>query len=101
MANAADSLLILQNFPPPFLTKPFLQIFKRSFAGPYKVFDFPARLAALPEGRQSPRHLWPKAFASVFLDGAIRIPNMHRLEAEFRRGVLTQRIGKLSEDAIG
>jgi len=66
-----------------------------------KVFDFSARVATLPEGRQSPRHPWPKVFDSVFLGGAIQIPNVHRLEAECRQGVLRQRIGKLSEDTIG
>ena len=66
-----------------------------------KVFDWSARVAALPEGRQSPRHPWPKVFDSVFLGGAIQIPNVHRLEAECGQGVLRQRIGKLSEDAIG
>jgi hypothetical protein len=66
-----------------------------------KVFDWPARVAALPEGRQSPSHPWPKVFDCVFLGGAIQIPNVHRLEAECKRGVLRQRIGSLSEDAMG
>ena len=66
-----------------------------------KVFDWSARLAALPEGRQSPLHAWPKVFDCVFLGGAIQIPNLHRLEAECQRGVLRQRIGNLSEDAMG
>ena len=66
-----------------------------------KVFDWPARVAALPEGRQSPPHPWPKVFDCVFLGGAIQIPNVHRLEAECQRGVLRQRIGNLSEDAMG
>ena len=66
-----------------------------------KVFDWSARVAALPEGRQSPPHPWPKVFDCVFLGGAIQIPNVHRLEAECRRGVLRQRIGNLSEDTLG
>jgi hypothetical protein len=66
-----------------------------------KVFDWSARVAALPEGRQSPAHPWPKVFDGVFLGGAIQIPNLHRLEAECRRGVFRQRIGKLSEDTLG
>ena len=66
-----------------------------------KVFDWSARVAALPEGRQSPRHPWPKVFDSVFLGGAIQIPNLHRLEAECRAGVLAQRIGALSENTMG
>ncbi len=66
-----------------------------------KVFDWSARVAALPEGRQSPLHAWPKVFDCVFLGGAIQIPNLHRLEAECQRGVLRQRIGNLSEDAMG
>jgi hypothetical protein len=40
-------------------------------------------------------------FDGVFLGGAIQIPNLHRLEAECRRGVFRQRIGKLSEDTLG
>jgi len=66
-----------------------------------KVFDWSARVAALPEGRQSLQHAWPKVFDSLFLGGAIQIPNLHRLEAECQGGVLRQRIGKLSEDAMG
>jgi len=66
-----------------------------------KVFDWSARVAALPEGRQSPSHPWPKVFDCVFLGGAVQIPNVHRLEAECKRGVLRQRIGNLSEDAMG
>jgi hypothetical protein len=66
-----------------------------------KVFDWSARVAALPEGRQSPAHPWSKVFDCLFLGGAIQIPNVHRLEAECTRGVLRQRIGKLSEDAMG
>ena len=66
-----------------------------------KVFDWSARVAALPEGRQSPPHPWPKVFDCVFLGGTIQIPNVHRLEAECRRGVLRQRIGNLSEDTLG
>jgi hypothetical protein len=66
-----------------------------------KVFHWSARVAALPEGRQSPLHAWPKVFDGVFLGGAIQIPNLHRLEAECQRGVLRQRIGKLSEDTLG
>ena len=66
-----------------------------------KVFAWSARVAALPEGRQSPAHPWPKVFDGVFLGGAIQIPNLHRLEAECRRGVFRERIGKLSEDTLG
>jgi len=66
-----------------------------------KVFDWSARVAALPEGRQSPSHPWPKVFNCLFLGAAIQIPNLHRLEAECLRGLLRQRIGKLSEDTLG
>lgn len=66
-----------------------------------KVFDWSARVAALPEGRQSPRHSWKKVWDAVFLGAAVQIPNLHRLEAECRGGVLEQRVGALSEDAIG
>ena len=66
-----------------------------------KVFDWSARVAAQPEGRQSPRHPWKKVWDAVFLGAAVQIPNLHRLEAECRQGVLGQRIGALSEDAMG
>ncbi len=66
-----------------------------------KVFDWSARVAALPEGRQSPRHPWRKVWDAVFLGAAVQIPNLHRLEAECRAGVLAHRIGALSEDAMG
>lgn len=66
-----------------------------------KVFDFSARVQALPEGRQSPRHPWPKIFHAAFLGAACQFPTLHRLEAECRTGVLATRIGPLSEDAIG
>jgi len=66
-----------------------------------KVFDWLARVAALPEGRKSPRHPWQKVWDAVFLGAAVQIPSLHRLEAECRQGVLAQRIGALSEDAMG
>ena len=65
-----------------------------------KVFDFSARVQALPEGRQYPRHPWPQIFDAVFLGAACQIPTLHRLEAECRTGVLAHRIGPLSEDDI-
>jgi hypothetical protein len=66
-----------------------------------KVFDFSARVAAMPEGRPYARHPWRKVWDAVFLGAAVQIPNVHRLEAECRQGVLAQRIGALSEDTIG
>ena len=66
-----------------------------------KVFDWSARVAALPEGRQSPRHPWKKVWDAVFLGAAVQIPNLHQLEAECQAGVLRQRIGALSEDTMG
>lgn len=66
-----------------------------------KVFDFSDRVAALPEGRLYPRHPWKKIFDAVFLSAACQFATVHRMEAECRQGVLAQRIGPLSEDAIG
>jgi hypothetical protein len=66
-----------------------------------KVFAWSARVAALPAGRQSPRHPWGKVWDAVFLGAAVQIPNLHRLEAECRAGVLAQRMGGLSEDTMG
>jgi Transposase DDE domain len=66
-----------------------------------KVFDFSARVAALPEGRLYPRHGWKKVFDALFLGAACQFPNVHRIEMECREGVLSQRIGPLSEDTMG
>jgi len=66
-----------------------------------KVLDWSRRVAALPEGRQSPQHPWQQVWDAVFLGTAVQIPNVHRLEAECRAGVLAQRIGALSEDTVG
>jgi hypothetical protein len=66
-----------------------------------KVFDWSARVAALPEGRQFPRHPWSKVLGAVFLGAAAQIANLHQVEAECRAGVLAQRVGALSEDTIG
>jgi hypothetical protein len=65
-----------------------------------KVFDLSARVTAMEEGRQSPRHGWRKVFDAVFLGAALQIRHLHRVEAECRQGVLQQRIGKLSEDTM-
>ena len=65
-----------------------------------KVFDFSDRVAALPEGRIYPRHPWKKIFDAIFLGAACQFPALHRIEAECRRGVLTHRIGALSEDCL-
>lgn len=66
-----------------------------------KVFDFPARVQALPEGRRFPQHSGKKIFDAVFLGAACQFPALHRIETECRQGVLGQRIGALSEDTMG
>jgi hypothetical protein len=66
-----------------------------------KVFDFSAKVGALPDGRQSPRHHGKKIFDAVFLGAACQFPAVHRIETECQRGALAKRIGPLSEDAIG
>jgi len=65
------------------------------------VFDFSAKVGALPDGRQSPRHHGKKIFDAVFLGAACQFPAVHRIETECQRGALSKRIGSLSEDAIG
>jgi hypothetical protein len=65
-----------------------------------KVFDFSAKVDALPEGRPSPRHHGKKIFDAVFLGAACQFPAVHRIETECQSGALSQRIGALSEDAI-
>ncbi len=65
-----------------------------------KVFDFSARVGALPDGRQSPRHTGNKIFDAVFLGAACQFPALHRIETECKGGALSKRIGSLSEDAI-
>ena len=44
-----------------------------------KVFGLSARVAAMPEGRQSPRHPWKKVWDAVFLGAVMQISNLHRL----------------------
>jgi hypothetical protein len=66
-----------------------------------KVFDFSRLVAALPEGRQSPQHPWPKVFDAVFLGAAMQIPSLLQIEAECRGGALAKRIGAISDDTLG
>jgi len=66
-----------------------------------KVFDFSAKVGALPDGRQSPQHNGKKIFDAVFLGAACQFPAVHRIETECKSGALFKRIGSLSEDAIG
>ena len=66
-----------------------------------KVFDWPRQVKALPEGRQSPQQEWNQVFDAVFLGAACQFPGLPRIEAECRDGVLSKRIGPLSEDTIG
>jgi hypothetical protein len=66
-----------------------------------KVFALSARVAAMAEGRQSPRHPGPKVWDAVFLGAAMQISSLHRLEAECRGGILAARLGALSEDTMG
>jgi hypothetical protein len=66
-----------------------------------KVFDFSSHVEALPEGRRYPYHSGKKIFDAVFLGAACQFPAVHRIETECRPGgVLSKRIGPLSEDAI-
>lgn len=67
-----------------------------------KVFDFSSHVGALPDGRLYPCHSGKKIFDAVFLGAACQFPAVHRMETECQRGgVLSKRIGPLSEDAIG
>jgi hypothetical protein len=66
-----------------------------------KVFDFSARVGALPEGRQWPQHPWHKVFDAVFLGAAMQMPSLLQIEAECRNGALAKRIGPISDDTIG
>jgi hypothetical protein len=66
-----------------------------------KVFDFSARVGALPEGRQWPQHPWQKVFDAVFLGAAMQMPSLLQIEAECRNGALAKRIGPISDDTIG
>ena len=66
-----------------------------------KVFDFSSQSAALPDGRPYPYHSGKKIFDAVFLGAACQVSSIHRLETECQPGgVLSKRIGPLSEDAI-
>lgn len=66
-----------------------------------KVFDFSARVDALPEGRRSPQHPGKKILDAVFLGAACQFPALLRIEAECQQGALSKRIGAVSEDALG
>lgn len=66
-----------------------------------KVFGFPDLVAALPEGRMYPVHCWQKVFDAVFLGSACQFATIHRIEFESKAGVLSKRIGPLSEDTMG
>jgi hypothetical protein len=66
-----------------------------------KVFDFSSSVQALPDGRCYPQHSGKKIFDAVFLGAACQFRSVHRLERACRPGgVLSKRIGPLSEDAI-
>ena len=67
-----------------------------------KVFDFSSHVGALPDGRLYPYHSGKKIFDAVFLGAACPFPAVHRIETQCKRGgVLSKRIGPLSENAIG
>lgn len=66
-----------------------------------KVFSFSDLVCAMPEGRQSPRHPWPKVFDAVFLGAAMQMPSLLQIEAECRNGALARRIGSISDDTLG
>ena len=56
----------------------------------------------MPDGRLYPYHSGKKVFDAVFLGAACQLPAVHRIETECKRGgVLSKRIGPLSENAIG
>lgn len=65
-----------------------------------KVFDFPALVAQLPEGRQSPQHACQKVFVALFLGAACQMASLHQVERECRDGALAHRIGPISEDTF-
>jgi len=66
-----------------------------------KVFGFADLAAALPEGRTHPLHPWKKVFDAVFLGSACQFASVHRIEFESNAGVLSKRIGPISEDTLG
>jgi hypothetical protein len=67
-----------------------------------KVFDFSSQVSALPDGRHYPYHSGKKIFDAVFLGAACQFRSVHRMETECQPGgVLSKRIGALSEDAMG
>jgi len=77
-------------------------VVRRQFE-PYldKVFGFAGLVAALPEGRTYPLHPCRKVFDAVFLGSACQLATTHRIEFESHAGVLSKRIGPLSEDTLG
>jgi len=66
-----------------------------------KAFDFSSQVRALPDGREYAHHSGKKIFDAVFLGAACQFAALHRIETECQPGgVLSKRIGPLSEDAI-
>lgn len=66
-----------------------------------KVFGFSDLVAGMPEGRTYPVHPWENVFDAVFLGSACQFATLHRIEFESRDGVLSKRIGPISEDTLG
>ena len=66
-----------------------------------KVFGFADLVAGMPEGRTYPLHPWKNVFDAVFLGSACQFATLHRIEFESRDGVLSKRIGPISEDTLG
>jgi len=66
-----------------------------------KVFGFADLVAGMPEGRTDPLHRWGKVFDAVFLGSACQFATVHRIEFESTDGVLSKRIGPISEDTLG
>ncbi len=65
-----------------------------------KVFDWPALVAQLPEGRHRPRYSCQMVFEAIFWGAVGRIASFHQLEYECRAGRLRHRIGPISEDTF-
>jgi len=66
-----------------------------------QVFDFQARIAALPDGRCYANHSAKKILEAVFFGSVCQFGPLHRIETECRQGALRHRIGRVSEDTIG
>jgi len=66
-----------------------------------KVFKFRALVRSLPEGRKHPQHSIEKVVDALFLGAVCQFPSLLEVQQQCRDGVLSKRIGPISDNTIG